>query len=109
MKQYDMPADTREKEKSIGGMLTFEQGGFLGGGVIAGFAVMLLIGKLTGIIVLGVICLIPFPIIGAILAFKKKMDMPIYKYWILKKKFDTKPHKLVHINEQKPIYEGGVN
>lgn len=109
MKQYDMPADTREKEKSIGGILTFEQGGFLGGGVILGFAMMLLVGRLTGIIFLGVIFLIPFPIIGGILAFKKKMDLPIYKYWLLKRSFEKKPHKLVHINEQKPIFEGGNN
>lgn len=107
MRQYEMPADTREKEKSIGGMLTFEQGGCLGGGVILGFGTLLLMAKLTGSIIVGMIFLIPFPIIGAIFAFKKKMDMPIYKYWLLKRKFNKKTHKLVHINEQKPVFEGG--
>lgn len=108
MKQYDMPADTREKEKSIGGVLTFAQGGCIGGGVIAGFGAMLAFAKITGSIIIGIIFFIPFPIIGAILAFKKKMDMPIYKYWVLKRKFNTKTKKLVHKNEQRPIYEGGM-
>ena len=108
MKQYEMPTDTSQKEKSIGGILTFEQGACLGGGAVAGFAILLIIGKITGLIVLGFIFMIPFLIIGAILAFKRKMDMPIYKYWLLKRKFESKPHKLVHMNEQKPVYEGGI-
>lgn len=107
MRQYDMPADTREKEKSIGGVLTFEQGGCIGGGTVIGFGFLLLMAKLTGTIIVGIIFLIPFPILGVVLAFKKKMDMPIYRYWLLKRKFDKKTHKLVHINEQKPVFEGG--
>lgn len=105
MNQYEMPADTSAKEKSIGGVLTFEQGGIIGGFTILGFAFLLGLAKLTGSIVVGVIFLIPFPIIGAFLAFKKVMDMPIYKYWMLKNKFNKKTKQLVHINEQKPIFE----
>ena len=60
MKQYEMPTDTSQKEKSIGGILTFEQGACLGGGAVAGFAILLIIGKITGLIVLGFIFMIPF-------------------------------------------------
>lgn len=105
MHQYEMPADTSAKEKSIGGILTFEQGAFIGGGIIAGFLVFLAISKLLGNFIIGIIFLIPFPIIGAFLAFKQVMDMPIYRYWLLKRKFNSKTKRLVHINEQKPIYE----
>lgn len=47
MRQYEMPADTSAKEKSIGGILTFEQGGIIGGFTILGFAILLGIAKLT--------------------------------------------------------------
>ena len=54
MNQYEMPADTSEKEKAIGGVLTFAQGGMLGGFTIGGFLMLLLVGKVTGSIILGV-------------------------------------------------------
>lgn len=107
MQSYEMPADTSAKEKSIGGVLTFEQGGIIGGFTILGFLVLLGVGKLINIIV-GVIFLIPFPILGVFFAFKKVMDMPIYRYWRLKAKFNAKTKFLVHINEQKPLYEEGL-
>ena len=42
-KTYEMPPDTSEKEKAIGGILTFVQFGWLVGGLVIGLLIFLLL------------------------------------------------------------------
>ena len=46
MRVYRVPADVTEKEKIIGGILTAEQGVWLGGGFFFGIAVTLLLANI---------------------------------------------------------------
>lgn len=84
---YNMPPDTRERDKVFGGILDMRQVGWLAffGGL--GLVVILLIGKL--IIWLGLILSIPFFIVGGIMAFKQKLGMPYPEYLKLKRRYNN--------------------
>jgi len=93
---YDIPPDTSEKEKAIGGLLTFAQFGWLIGGFVIGLLIFLGIYMLIKNTVIGVICALPFALIGLPFAFSKKYEMPLLTYLNVKRKFKSKTHKLIN-------------
>ena len=95
-RNYEIPPDTSEKEKAIGGILTFGQFGWLVLGLVIALVVYLVLYLLTKSNVLSGIFAVPFAAIGIPFAFFKKYEMPLLKYLITKKKFKEKTHNLVN-------------
>ena len=95
-RSYNIPPDTSEKEKAIGGVLTFAQFGWLVGGLVIALIVFLIIKVLTNITVLSVICAFPFALTGLPFAFYTKYEMPLLKYLLEKRKFQSKTKQLIN-------------
>ena len=92
MQTYDMPPDTREKEKVIGGVLNINQFGLI----------ILLVIILTTYKFLGIISVfvgLPFVIIGIMFAVRKKNDMTYFQYLRYKRRY--KKTIKYYINKQK--------
>lgn len=93
---YDVPPATNEKEKVVGGLLTAGQAAYLGIGAGLCVAVIFLFIKLSGNLVLSVICGLPFLLVGVPFAFKKKCGLPLPLYLKYKKAFKAKNKKLLN-------------
>ena len=96
MAQYDIPPNTNEEEKAIGGVLTFVQFFWLLGGAVLGILIYIGIYALIRVQVIA----IPMGVISALsgipFAFIKKHEMPLFKYITTKKKFEKKSKKLIN-------------
>lgn len=93
---YQVPPNTAEKEKAIGGILTFAQFGWLVMGLIIALIIFVIVMSLTGSKLIGIIACAPFLLIGVPFAFYKKYEMSLYKYLMLKKTFDGKTKQLIN-------------
>ena len=93
---YQMPPNTSEKEKAIGGILTFSQFGWLILGLIICLIIFAFCYLFTGDKVVGIVLGAPFLPIGVPFAFYKKYEMPLLKYLSVKRKFNQKTHKLIN-------------
>lgn len=92
----EIPPNTAEEEKAIGGVLTFVQFFWLLGGAVLGLLVFLLIFLLTKVHMVA----IPFAIITALsglpFAFYKKKEMTFFEYLKRKSKFKKKSKELIN-------------
>lgn len=105
--KYDIPTDTREKEKIMGGIFTISQFIFL---VIATvFAIgtgMILLTTIKNIVitlvfmVLAALPFLPF----AFIRISKMNNMELFEYCVLKFKSSTQAKQFYNINEN---YDGG--
>ena len=93
---YPVPPSTAEKEKAIGGILTFAQFGWL----ILGLIICLIVFAITFLCtqdkVIGIIFGAPFLLVGVPFAFYKKYEMSFYKYLKLNKIFKSKTKRLIN-------------
>lgn len=91
---YGVPADVREKEKIIGGLLTIGQFGWCVAGFLIGLAsfagTFLLIRSMAISAMIG----IPLAFSGLPFAFYKKNGVPLPIYIVRKIQFKSKTHKL---------------
>ena len=87
---HRMSADTSEKEKVIGGILTAAQGGWLalGGGIIA--IILVTLAQIIPAAVALVIALPPGLLVGLSFAFYKKEGLTLFQYITLNHKFKSK-------------------
>lgn len=91
---YNMPPDTKEKEKFIGGLLDWGQLGWLMVGVVV-YAICII----SSIKALGLLCFLiflPLLFIGCPFAFIKKDNMSFLRYLKYKKKFKRMPKKFIN-------------
>ena len=93
---YEIPPDTSEKEKAIGGILTFVQFGWLIGGFIIAMFVFLLFYLPTKSYIIAGIVAVPVALIGVPFAFYKKYEMSFIKYLMVKRKFKSKTKQLLN-------------
>lgn len=93
---YNVPADVREKEKIIGGLLTLSQGAWLMGGFILGLGSFAGVYLLTKIVPLAIIAGLPTACTGVPFAFFKKNGVALPTYIVRKYKFNKKSHKLMN-------------
>ena len=93
---YDIPPSTAEKEKAIGGILTFVQFGWLIAGLVIAILIFMLIYLPTQSRIAGGIIAVPFAFIGVPFAFYKKYEMSLLTYLRTKRKFDGKTKKLIN-------------
>lgn len=95
-----MLPNTDEKEKAIGGVLTFPQFIWL---MVFAFLAALIGGsifKITGSFILFIIIFIVFFSPSLLFAFYKKMNMSLFSYIVLKRKFSKKTKILLSINKE---------
>lgn len=90
MASYKMSADTSEKEKVVGGILTAAQGGWLalGCGIIA--VLLLGLSRFMPPIIALIIALPPGLAVGLSFAFYKKKELTLFQLLSLKRQFKKK-------------------
>ena len=93
---YNVPADVREKEKIIGGLLTLSQGAWLMGGFILGLGSFAGVYLLTKIVPLAIIAGLPTACTGVPFTWRKKNGVALPTYIVRKYKFNKKSHKLMN-------------
>ena len=93
---YQMPPNTSEKEKAIGGILTFSQFGWLILGLIICLIIFAFCYLFTGDKVVGIVLGAPFLPIGVPFAFYKKYEMSLFRYLKLNKVFKSKTKQLIN-------------
>lgn len=94
-RRYEIPSDTNEKEKAIGGVLTFVQFFWLLGGAIIGFFTYLFFMLITRNQIVSLFPGIIIALSGVPFAFIKKYKMPLGTYLITKRKFNKKTKQLI--------------
>ena len=98
---YQVSADTSEKEKVVGGILTFAQGLWLAGGFIIFMGLFMLLQNFLPIPFAVVFALGPGAGFGLPFAFYKKEELPLATYLIFKKKFEKKNKHLINSLQSK--------
>ena len=98
---HNVPADVREKEKIIGGMLTIGQFGWVIGGFILGLASLAGLYMLTKTFLIAGPVGLMFACSGLPFAFYKKNGVDLPVYLIRKRKFKKKKHKLINKRDLK--------
>lgn len=93
---YKVSADTSEKEKIIGGVLTLEQGIYLavGGLMSTGFFLSLM--KVMPAMVALFVATVPGAVFGLAFAFYQVEQLPLMSYLIYKRKFSKKSDYLIN-------------
>jgi len=93
---YKVSADTNEKEKAVGGILTFAQAGWLVlGGVIWG-GLFLLLAQILPPIIAVILAIIPGAGVGGAFAFYTKNELPLLTYLIYRRDFNRQTKQLVN-------------
>lgn len=93
MRSYSVPPDTREKERIVGGILTWEQTQYFILGVIL-CAIVFVTLSTTLDVILGAILGLPLLATGPVLAFMKLAGMPVADYYRLRYRHGKKHHRL---------------
>lgn len=95
-RMYKVSADTSEKEKAVGGVMTFGQAGWLVlGFLIFGGLFLLLAPVLTPVLAL-IIALPPGAIFGCMFAFYQKGGLPLATYLMYQHSFKKKTKVMVN-------------
>ena len=93
---YKVSADMSEKEKAVGGVITFGQAAWLALGFIISAGLFLSLGKILGGVLAAIIAIPPGLAIGVLFAFYKKKQLPLATYLRLKHEFKKKSKQLVN-------------
>ena len=93
---YKVSADMSEKEKAVGGVLTFGQAAWLALGFIISAGLFLLLARQVGAVFAVIVALPPGIAIGLLFAFYKKQQLPLATYLKLKHEFKKKSKQLVN-------------
>lgn len=93
---YKVSADTSEKEKIIGGILTLGQGLWCAAGILTTAAIFMLVSRILPLVIGLIIGLPPGIAIIYIFGFKQKYGYPYMTYLTLNKKFQAKNKHLIN-------------
>lgn len=80
-KLYKVSADVSEKEKAIGGVMTFAQGGWLGLGLLLGVGFFLLLRLIMPLFLALILGVAPFAALGGVFAFTKREGFRFQLIW----------------------------
>lgn len=99
-RMYKVSADTSEKEKAVGGIMTFGQAGWLVLGFLMFAGLFLLLAPVLPVVLAVIISLPPGAIFGCVFAFYKKGGLPLATYlryqYSFKKKSDVMVNDMVY-------------
>jgi len=99
---YQVPPDTNEKEKILGGMFTLAQTAWLAGGIIIAAIIFLVFGKTLGMGVGALFLAVPCLFLGAPFAFMKKHELALFDYL-------RRSHEFKSITKRLPNYRKEAN
>ncbi len=96
-RMYRVSADTAEKEKIIGGILTLEQGAWCALGLVVAGLLFLVVSRLTKSAVFALLLALPAgAAIIYLFAFYRKMELPLLTYLIYLRAMRKKTPTLVN-------------
>lgn len=95
-RMYKVSADTSEKEKIIGGVLTAAQGAFIGVGVLISTGLFLTMMNIMPASVAFVLAVIPGAVFGLSFAFYQVEQLSLCAYLFYKHKFEKKTDYLIN-------------
>ena len=93
---YKVSADTSEKEKAVGGIMTFHQAGWIALGLLISGLSFLIIAKLTAPILGLIIGVPPGVALGCLFAFYQRGDLPLFTYLTYQHTFKKKSKHLIN-------------
>ena len=93
---HEIPPNTAEEEKAIGGVLTFIQFFWLLGGAVLGVLNYLLLYLIFRIQIVAIVPSVIVALSGLPFAFYKKKEMTLFTYLKRKSKFKKKSKKLIN-------------
>lgn len=93
---YKVSADTSEKEKIFGGVLTLAQAAWLFLGLLIGFGLFMYLQKSLGYVTAAIVALPPGLAVGGAFAFYKKHGLSLLTYLRYKHKFDMNSKTMVN-------------
>lgn len=95
-RMYKVSADTSEKEKAVGGIMTFGQAGWLVLGFLMFAALFLLLAPHIPVVLAVIISLPPGAIFGCVFAFYQKGGLPLATYLRYQYSFNKKTKVMVN-------------
>lgn len=101
MQYYQVPPDTRDKEKIFGGIFTLTQFAFIVVGVVSGGALGLLVHSLTKSIIATVLAFAIMVVLSLPFAFvtiRKMGDIELYRYLVYRYKYKHRTQHMTHVN-----------
>lgn len=93
---YKVSADTSEKEKAVGGIMTFGQAGWLVLGFILAAALFLLLANFMPPIVALIFSIPSGASFGMVFAFYTKEQLPLFTYLLYQYQFNKKRKTMVN-------------
>lgn len=93
---YKVSADTSEKEKAVGGILTFGQAGWLVLGILICAIIFISLANFIPPLVALIIAIPPGTIFGCLFAFYKKEQLPLSTYLIFQHNFKKKSQYMIN-------------
>lgn len=93
---YKVSADINEKEKAVGGILTFGQAGWLVLGFLICAGLFLLLANILPPVLALILGIPPGIAFGCVFAFYKKEGLPLSTYIIYKRSFNRKSKLIVN-------------
>jgi len=93
---YKVSADTSEKEKAVGGLVTFNQAGWLALGLLISGIIFLSTAKVIPPVVSIILALPPGAAFGGLFAFYTKEGLPLFTYLSYKRAFKKKSKQMVN-------------
>ena len=93
---YKVSADTSEKEKAVGGIMTFGQAGWLVIGFLICAGLFLLLANLISPVIALILGIPPGVIFGCLFAFYKKDELPLFTYMRYKYAFNKRTKTLIN-------------
>lgn len=109
MRLYRVSADTSEKEKAIGGLLTWAQGIWLAVGIVVAMLIVYILARFIPPILAIVIGLAIGGGIGIPFAFVKVKMMPLMTYLKLRIQFGRQSKYMINTLRYKQEKNGGMN
>lgn len=93
---YKVSADTSEKEKAVGGIMTFNQAGWIVLGIVISGVLFISLAQILPSILALIIAAPPGAVLGLVFAFYKKGELPFCTYLMYLHKFKKKNKFLVN-------------
>lgn len=93
---YKVSADTSEKEKAVGGIMTFGQAGWLALGFVLAAALFLILANIIPPIAALIIGIPPGAALGCLFAFYTKEQLPLFTYLMYQYQFNKKNKTMVN-------------
>lgn len=105
---YKVSADTSEKEKIIGGVLTLSQGAWLALGLLMIGGMFITLSRLLPPVAALILAMPPGILTGTLFAFYRKEQLPLLTYLLYRRAFRYKTKKLINDLAYQKDFDGQI-